>query len=119
VTLIIAAGTRTDTRTDADALAHWIVKNYPLSHKGKDETVTPSALDVSRTGEITAKVDALSESLLAALETDSKIIEAAWRRSPRFYNDNYIDLACFTKKGGQPSPPPAGYCKRAPTRSLQ
>jgi hypothetical protein len=84
-------------RQDAAALARWIVKSYLLSYKGKDETVTQSALDVSRIGEMTAKVDALSASLLAALETDSKLIEAAWRRSPRFYDDNYIDLACFAK----------------------
>jgi len=84
-------------RQDAAALARWIVKSYLLSYKGKDETVTQSALDVSRIGEMTAKVDALSASLLAALDTDSKLIEAAWRRSPRFYDDNYIDLACFAK----------------------
>jgi hypothetical protein len=84
-------------RQDAAALARWIVKSYLLSYKGKDETVTQSALDVSRIGEMTAKVDALSASLLAALETDAKLIETAWRRSPRFYDDNYIDLACFVK----------------------
>ena len=84
-------------RQDAAALARWIVKSYLLSYKGKDETVTQSALDVSRIGEMTAKVDALSASLLTALDTDSKLIKAAWRRSPRFYDDNYIDLACFTK----------------------
>jgi hypothetical protein len=84
-------------RQDAAALARWIVKSYLLSYKGKDETVTQSALDVSRIGEMTAKVDALSASLLAAVDTDSKLIEAAWRRSPRFYDDNYIDLACFVK----------------------
>ncbi len=84
-------------RQDAAALARWIVKSYLLSYKGKDETVTQSALDVSRIGEMTAKVDALSASLLAALETDAKLIEAAWRRSPRFYDDNYIDPACFTE----------------------
>jgi len=82
---------------DAAALARWIVRSYLLSYKGKDETVTQSALDVSRIGEMTAKVDALSEILLASLETDSKLIEAAWCRSPRFYDDNYIDLACFAK----------------------
>ena len=84
-------------RQDAAALARWIVKSYLLSYKGKGETVTQSALDVARTGEMAAKVDALSESLLAALDTDSTLIETAWRRSPRFYDDNYIDLASFTK----------------------
>ena len=85
-------------RQDAAALARWIVKSYLLSYKRKDETVTQSALDVARIGEMTAKVDALSESLRAALETDAKLIANAWRRSPRFYDDNYIDLACFAKQ---------------------
>lgn len=39
-------------RQDAAALARWIVKSYLLSYKGKDETVTQSALDVSRIGEM-------------------------------------------------------------------
>ena len=84
-------------RQDTATLARWIVKRYLLSYKGKGETVTQSALDVSRIADMTAKVDALSETLLASLEADSKLIEAAWRRSPRFYDDNYIDLACFAK----------------------
>jgi hypothetical protein len=84
-------------RQDAAALAHWIVKSYILSYKGKDETVTQSAIDVGRIGEMTAKVDALSATLLAAIDADSKLIKNAWNRSPRFYDDNYIDLACFAK----------------------
>jgi len=82
---------------DAAALARWIVKSYLLSYKGKDETVTQSALDVSRIGEMTAKIDALSDALLTSLKADSKLIEAAWNRSPGFYDDNYIDLACFAR----------------------
>jgi hypothetical protein len=46
---------------------------------------------------MTTKVNTLSESLLAAIETDAKLIEAAWNKSPRFYDDNYIDLVCFAK----------------------
>jgi hypothetical protein len=84
-------------RQDAAALARWIVKSYLLSYKGKDETVTQSALDVSRIGEMIIRIDALSETLLAAIDADSKLIENAWNRRPRFYDDNYIDLACFTK----------------------
>jgi hypothetical protein len=84
-------------RQDAAAFARWIVKSYLLSYKGKDETVTQSALDVSRIGEMTAKVNALSEILLVAIDGDSKLIENAWNKSPRFYDDNYIDLACFAK----------------------
>ncbi len=84
-------------RQDAATLARWIVKSYLLSYKGKDETVTQSALDVTQIGGITTKIGALSEALLTALETDSKLIATAWRRSPRFYDDNYIDLACFAR----------------------
>ena len=84
-------------RQNAAALARWIVKSYLLSYKGKDETVTQSAIDVSLIGEMTTKVNALSETLLAALDTDAKLIEAAWNKSPRFYDDNYIDLVCFAK----------------------
>ena len=84
-------------RQDAAALACWIVKSYLLSYKGKEETATQSALDVSRIGEMTIRIDALSETLLAAIDADSKLIENAWNRSPRFYDDNYIDLACFAK----------------------
>ena len=84
-------------RQDAAALARWIVKSYLLSYKGKNETVTQSAIDVDRIGEMTTKVNALSETLLAALDTDGKLIEAAWNKSPRFYDDNNIDLVCFAK----------------------
>jgi len=69
-------------RQDAAALARWIVKSYILSYKGKDETVTQSAIDVNRIGEMTAKINALSESLLTAIDTDSKLIEAACRQRP-------------------------------------
>ncbi len=84
-------------RQDAAALARWIVKSYLASYRGKGETVTQSALDLSRIGAVTAGIDALSEILLAALETDAKLIRAAREKSPRFYDDHYIDLLCFVK----------------------
>ena len=82
---------------DTATFAKEIVKRYVSSYQGKNETVTQSALDVSRIAEMTAKVDALAKILLASLEADIKLIEAAWTRSPRFYDDSYIDLACFIK----------------------
>jgi hypothetical protein len=85
-------------RQDAASLARWIVKCYLLSYKGKGEIITQSALDVARIADMMMKIDALSAALLAAPETDVKVIAKAWRQSPRFYDDNYIDLACFTKK---------------------
>jgi hypothetical protein len=84
-------------RQDATAFARWIVKSYLSSYQGKGETVTQSALDVSRIGDVVTKIDALSKTLLTALETGTKSIAAAWKKSPRFYDDNYIDLLCFAK----------------------
>ena len=84
-------------RQDAAALARWIVKSYLASYKGKGEIVTQSALDLSRINDVVTKIGALSVPLLAALETDAKPIAAARSKSPRFYDDNYIDLLCYAK----------------------
>jgi len=102
-------------RQKAAAFARWIVKSYLASYKGKGETVTQSALDAGQIDDVVTKIDALSEAILAALETDAHtapltdphaapetlaaadLIVAAWKKSPRFYDDNYIDLLCFAK----------------------
>ena len=84
-------------RQDAATFARWIVKSYLVSYQGKGETVTQSALDLSCIAEVVTKIGVLSGTLLAALDTDTKSIAAAWKKSPRFYDDNYIDLLCFTK----------------------
>ena len=85
-------------RQDAATFARWIVKIYLASYKGKGETVTQSALDVGQIDNVVTKIDVLSGALLTALETDTKSITAAWKKSPRFYEDNYIDLPCFAKQ---------------------
>jgi hypothetical protein len=85
-------------RQDAAAFAHGIVKSYLASYKGKGETVTQSALDLSRIADVMTKIDALSGTLIATLETGAESIAAAWKKSPRFYDDNYIDLLCFAKQ---------------------
>ena len=85
-------------RQDAATLARWIVKSYLASYKGKGETVTQSAFDAGRVSDVVAKLDTLSEALSAALDTDVKLVMNAWRGSPRFYDDNYIDLLCFAKQ---------------------
>ncbi len=84
-------------RQDAAAFARWIVKSYLASYKGKGETVTQSALDLCRIDDVVTKIDALSGALLAALDTDAKPIAAARSNSPRFYDDNYIDLLCYAR----------------------
>ena len=91
-------------RQDAATLARWIVKSYLASYKGKNETVTQSALDTGQIDDVVTKIDALSGALIAALDTESPPMAAAdciahaCRLSPRFYEDNYIDLLCFAKQ---------------------
>lgn len=84
-------------RQDAATLARWIVKSYLVSYQGKGETVTQSALDLSHIADVVTKIDGLAGVLLTALETDPKPIASAWKNSPRFYDDNYIDLLCYAK----------------------
>jgi hypothetical protein len=84
-------------RQDAATFARWIVKSYLASYQGKGEVVTQSALDLSRIADVVTKIGALSGTLIAAPEKDTKSIAAAWKKSPRFYDDNYVDLLCFAK----------------------
>ena len=82
---------------DTAAFACEIVKRYVASYKGKGETVTQSAIDVVKIADLTGKVDALAAVISASLNDVSALINDALRHSPRFYDDNYVDLACFAK----------------------
>lgn len=84
--------------SDAVAVARTVVSKYIRSYKNSDEMVTQSALDVSRIGETTEKIDALAEVLIATLGSASDLIGRSWDKAPKFYDDNYIDLACFARK---------------------
>lgn len=84
-------------RQDAATFARWIVKSYLASYRGKSETVTQSALDLGHIDDVVTKIDALSGALITVLDTGAKPITAAWKRSPHFYDDNYIDLLCCAK----------------------
>jgi Clostripain family. len=83
--------------SDAVAVARTVVSKYIRSYKNSDEMVTQSALDVSRIGETTEKIDALAEVLIATLGSASDLIDRSWDKTPKFYDDNYIDLACFAR----------------------
>jgi hypothetical protein len=82
---------------NAASFAGEIVKRYISSYKGQGETVTQSALNVGKIADLTGKVDALAAVLLASLDSSSAYINDAVRHSPRFYDDNYVDLACFAR----------------------
>jgi len=86
-----------NTTKDTATFASEIVKRYIASYKGQGETVTQSALNVSRIADLTTKVDALADTLSASLKDASALVTNALRHSPRFYDDNYVDLACFAK----------------------
>ena len=92
-------------KQNSATFARWIVKSYLTSYQGKGETVTQSALDVNLIDDVVTKIDTLSEVLVAALETDAKPIASAWKKSPHFYDDNYIDLLCFAKQLGKKAGP--------------
>lgn len=81
------------------------MKSYLASYQGKGEVVTQSALDLSCITDVVTEIGALSGTIIAALETDTKSIAAAWKKSPRFYDDNYIDLLCFAKNLHRSSDP--------------
>lgn len=87
----------TKSGKDAATVACTVVSKYIRSYKDKGETVTQSAIDANRIGAVTEKIDALAEVLIASLDSASGLISKAWDKSLKFYDDNYIDLACFAR----------------------
>jgi hypothetical protein len=85
-------------KKDAAAVARTVVSRYIRSYKEMDETVTQSALDLTQIDAVKDKIDALAEILIASLDSAADLIGKAWDTSPKFYDDNYIDLACFARK---------------------
>ncbi|HPN83197.1 MAG TPA: clostripain-related cysteine peptidase [Spirochaetota bacterium] len=85
-------------KKDAATVARTVVSRYIRSYKEMDETVTQSALDLNQIDAVKDKIDALAEVLIASLDSAADLIGKAWDTSPKFYDDNYIDLACFARK---------------------
>ena len=75
-----------------------IVYSYGEYYSKRSESVTQSAVDLSRTKKVVEKIDALAESLAEKLATDKKIYESLRfiEQSVQVYtNDDYCDLVNF------------------------
>ncbi len=81
-------------------VAQEVVKRYIASYRDQDETVTQSAINTAATSEIIQALNHLAEELLSNLDENRKLIRWAWERTPRFYDDNYLDLYAFARKLG-------------------
>ncbi|MEI6315437.1 MAG: hypothetical protein WCO89_11245, partial [Syntrophus sp. (in: bacteria)] len=60
--------------------------------------VTQSAINTAATVEIIQTLIPLAAELLADLDKNRKLVQWAWERAPKFYDDNYLDLYAFARK---------------------
>jgi len=79
-------------------VAKEVVKRYIASYRDEGETVTQSAINTAATSEIINALNPLVEELLFNLNENRKLIHWAWDRTPKFYDDNYLDLYAFARK---------------------
>ena len=79
------------------ALANQVTQLYAKSYVNTAEDVTQSAIDLAKIDLITAKLNDLSRSLLEHQNptTAYELASAAWRLTPKFYDNMYLDLYYF------------------------
>jgi hypothetical protein len=85
-------------KSKAHVVAKEVVKQYVASYQDQGETVTQSAINTSATEEIIRALIPLAAELLSDLDKNRKLIQWAWERAPKFYDDNYLDLYAFARK---------------------
>ena len=76
-----------------------VVKEYIRSYRGTGEDVTQSAISLDKISTVIAPLNHLSRLLIENLEDENTLhaIKTAWRQSPRFFRNNYVDLHRFTR----------------------
>jgi len=79
-------------------VAKEVVKQYIASYRDQGETVTQSAINTAATVEIIQTLIPLAAELLSDLDKNRKLIQWAWEKAPKFYDDNYLDLYAFARK---------------------
>ncbi len=79
-------------------VAKEVVKQYIASYRDEGETVTQSAINTAATVEIVQTLNPLAAEILSDFDKNRKLIEWAWERAPKFYDDNYLDLYAFARK---------------------
>lgn len=79
------------------ALAGRITKLYVDSYARTTEDVTQSAVDLSKIDLIASRMNDLSKALLEHYDTNAAygLVSAAWRLTPKFYSNMYLDLYHF------------------------
>jgi len=87
---------------DKDLMTRKIVSACISSYQGSGQSVTQSAMNLERIGDVVKALDAFSKELITSLDGDEKAdllnaIGSSWGRSPRFFWDSYVDLYRFTK----------------------
>ena len=79
-------------------VAKEVVKQYIASYRDEGETVTQSAINTAATAEIIQTLNPLAAEILSDFDKNRKLIQRAWERAPKFYDDNYLDLYAFARK---------------------
>ncbi len=79
------------------ALAERVTKLYADSYLRTTEDVTQSAVDLSKIDLIASRMNDLSKALLEHHDTNAAygLVSAAWRLTPKFYSNMYLDLYHF------------------------
>jgi len=85
-------------KSKTHVVAKEVVKQYVVSYRDQGETVTQSAINTAATVEIIQALIPLAAELLSDLDKNQKLIQRAWERAPKFYDDNYLDLYAFARK---------------------
>ena len=80
-----------------DIFSKEIVARYVQSYSGCKETVTQSAFNTNNIIQVKTAIDNLAIYLTANLDDDAfrNGIACAWRKSVKFFDDNYVDLKSF------------------------
>jgi hypothetical protein len=85
-------------KSKTHVVAKGVVKQYVASYRDQGETVTQSAINAAATEAIIRALIPLAAELLVDLDKNRKLIQWAWVRAPKFYDDNYLDLYAFARK---------------------
>lgn len=88
----------TKPKSKTHIVAKEVVKQYVASYRDEGETVTQSAINTAAIVEIIKALNPLAAELLSDFDKNRNLVQWAWERTPKFYDDNYLDLYAFARK---------------------
>ena len=94
----IIAFLTTKPKSKTHIVAKEVIKQYIASYRDEGESVTQSAINTAATAEIIWTLNSLAAEILSDFDKNRKLIQWAWERAPKFYDDNYLDLYAFARK---------------------